>query len=85
MSLPGLRLVDVAEALPDDLEPLRVEALAGGFGHLERLAADWASGAVRFDRNGEVLIAARLDSTLAGIGGLTIDPAVHGALRMRRF
>ena len=40
---------------------------------------------MRFDREGEVLLAARFDADLAGIGGLTIDPALPGALRMRRF
>jgi GNAT superfamily N-acetyltransferase len=40
---------------------------------------------MRFDREGEALIAAHLGADLAGIGGLTIDPAEAGALRMRRF
>ena len=85
MSLADFRLVEVVEALPDDFEQIRAEALAEGIGHLDRLAVDWARGAIRFDRCGEALLAARLDRMLAGIGGLTIDPAVHGALRMRRF
>jgi GNAT superfamily N-acetyltransferase len=44
-----------------------------------------ASGTTHFDRDGEALFAARLNGELAGIGGLTIEPVVPGALRMRRF
>ena len=40
---------------------------------------------MRFDRDGEALFAARVGADLAGIGGLTIDPVLPGALRMRRF
>ena len=50
-----------------------------------RLIAEWASGATRFDRDGERLLAAYLQGVLAGIGGLTMEPAITGALRMRRF
>jgi len=52
---------------------------------VERLAVDWEAGRTRFDRPGEALLAARLNGGLAGIGGLTIEPVVPGALRMRRF
>src|SRR5205807_9615223 len=48
-------------------------------------ATDWAAGMIRFDRPGEALLAGHLDNELAAVGGLTIDPAVPGALRMRRF
>jgi GNAT superfamily N-acetyltransferase len=40
---------------------------------------------MRFDRPGEVLLAAYSDGVLAAIGGITIDPIVPDALRMRRF
>src|SRR5436190_24023588 len=56
-----------------------------GYRHLDRLGADWAAGTTRFDREGEALLAAYSDGTLAGIGGLTIDPADPDALRLRRF
>jgi GNAT superfamily N-acetyltransferase len=75
----------VVEALPRGLAALRVEAHAEGYRHLERLAADWDSGLARFDRDGEALVAAFVENELAGIGGLTIDPALRGNLRMRRF
>jgi GNAT superfamily N-acetyltransferase len=52
---------------------------------VERLAADWEAGTTRFDRDGEALLAARLNGVLVGIGGLTIEPVVPGAFRMRRF
>jgi GNAT superfamily N-acetyltransferase len=39
----------------------------------------------RFDRDGEVLLAVRVNETLAAIGGLTVEPVVPNALRMRRF
>jgi len=83
--LGGARLEPVIGELPPGFEALRTEAQAEGYRHLDRLAADWASGALRFDRPGEALHAGHLDNELAAVGGLTIDPAVPGALRMRRF
>ena len=80
-----LELEPVLDALPAGFEALRAEALAEGFRQVERLAADWEAGTTRFDRDGEALLAARLHGVLVGIGGLTIEPAVPGALRMRRF
>ena len=75
----------VIEELPADLAALREEARVEGYRFVERLATDWGSGTIRFDRQGESLLAARLHCVLAGIGGLTIDPVVPDALRMRRF
>jgi GNAT superfamily N-acetyltransferase len=75
----------VAEDLPSDFETLRREALAEGHGFIERLTTDWISRTNRFDREGEALLVAHANGELAGIGGLTIDPAIPGALRMRRF
>jgi len=34
---------------------------------------------------GEALLAARAKDVLAGIAGITIEPVVRGAMRMRRF
>jgi GNAT superfamily N-acetyltransferase len=64
---------------------MRAEACAEGYQHLERLAVDWTSRAVRFDGEGEALLAVQVDGSLAGIGGLTSEAAVPGAFRMRRF
>ncbi len=80
-----IRLARVTGALPAGFEALRDEARASGYGMLDTLAREWASGATRFDRPGERLIAAYVDDALAGIGGVTLEPAMSGALRMRRF
>ena len=66
-------------------DALRAEARSEGHSFVERLAADWEAHRMRFDRHGEVLLAARVTGVLAGIGGLTIEPGMPGALRMRRF
>jgi GNAT superfamily N-acetyltransferase len=79
------KLQRVIEELPTGFDALRAEARAEGYRFLERLATDWLSGTTRFDREGEALLAARVNSALAGIGGLTIEPVVPDALRMRRF
>ena len=79
------RLEPVIENLPDDFDVMRVEACSEGYRFVERLATDWEAGVTRFDRDGEALVGARVDDVLAGIGGLTLDPVVSGALRMRRF
>jgi GNAT superfamily N-acetyltransferase len=80
-----IRLERVVAALPADLEALRAEARAEGYGMLDTLAAQWASGANRFDQPGEMLLAAYADEVLAGIGGLTVETALPGTFRMRRF
>src|SRR5215831_8861546 len=64
---------------------MRAQARAEGHLFLERLAADWEAHTMRFNREGEALLTARVTGVLAGIGGLTIEPVVPGALRMRRF
>jgi GNAT superfamily N-acetyltransferase len=80
-----IQLAQIADALPDEFETLRMEARAEGYNFIERLAADWSSGATRFDRTGEGLLAAYIGDELAAVGGLTVDPAIPAALRMRRF
>ena len=80
-----MRLERVLTELPAGFDSLRAEARAEGYRHLDRLAEEWNSGKMRFDRDGEALFAARVGADLAGIGGLTIDPMLAGALRMRRF
>lgn len=75
----------MAGALPAGFPVLRAAARHEGFRFLERLAAEWETGTVRFSRPGEVLLAACIADVLAGVGGLTLDPVVPGALRMRRF
>ena len=81
----NIRLERVQGALPAAFNELRAEARAEGYGMLDTLAAQWASGANRFDQPGEVLFAAYVDDVLAGVGGLTVEPALPGAFRIRRF
>jgi len=61
-------------ALPSGLDRLRDEAARHGFAFLDRLVADWASGANTFSRPGECLLGALADDRLVGIGGLNADP-----------
>jgi GNAT superfamily N-acetyltransferase len=71
--------------LPAQFEALQDEARAEGYRMLDRLAADWRSGELRFDHEGEALFAAFAGDVLAGVGGLTREPAIPDAYRMRRF
>jgi GNAT superfamily N-acetyltransferase len=80
-----MRFQRVVNELPADFKAMRREARAEGHQFLDRLASDWASGAMPFDRPGEVLLAAYSNGVLAAIGGITIDPIGPKALRMRRF
>ena len=82
---PPAVLQFVIENLPAGLDALRTEARAEGYLFIERLVADWEGRRIRFDRKGEVLLAAHVKGVLAGIGGLTVEPVLPDALRMRRF
>ena len=83
--VPLVQLQPVVDELPADFATVRAEARAEGYRFLDRLASDWASGAMRFDRPGEALLAAYSDGVLGAVGGITLDPIVPDALRMRRF
>ena len=82
--LTAVRLEPVSDSLPEGFETLRSEARAEGYNFVERLATEWASGEAKFDRPDEALLVAHIDGELAAIGGLTNDPAIPEALRMRR-
>jgi GNAT superfamily N-acetyltransferase len=56
------------------LAPLLAESTAEGFRFIERLAREWQQGKARFDRPGEILLAAYDGESLVAIGGLTHDP-----------
>ncbi len=58
----------------ETLRPLRESAAGEGFKFIERLVAEWASGANRFDGSGEAMFVAMLDSSAAGVCGLNRDP-----------
>lgn len=80
-----MRIQPVVEELPAEFDQLRAEARAERHYFLDRLASDWAAGAMPFSRPGEKLLAAYSDDVLAGVGGITRDPVIAEALRMRRF
>jgi GNAT superfamily N-acetyltransferase len=83
--LPHTRLEPVIGELPADFTIIQEEARGEGYRFVDRLANEWVSGAIRFSRAGEMLLAAYVGTALAGIGGVTVDPVVPDALRMRRF
>ena len=80
----GLHIARVT-SLPDRFDTLRTEAAAEGFRNMESLFSQWQDGKNRFTRDGEVLVVARVEGELAGIGGITQDFVDPTALRMRRF
>ena len=82
---PLLQLETVVKDLRAGFDALRAEARAEGYLFVERLFTEWMSYTNRFDREGEALLAAHMNGVLAGIGGITIEPVVPGAVRMRRF
>jgi GNAT superfamily N-acetyltransferase len=85
IEMVGIETERVIEELPTGFDELRAEAHMEGYCQIERLATDWDAGTTRFDRDGEVLLVVRVNETLVAIGGLTVEPVVPNALRMRRF
>lgn len=79
------QILFIVGELPSDLDGLRLEARQEGFGFVERLVREWEAGQNRFERVGEALMIAYANSVVAGIGGITVDPVIPDALRMRRF
>lgn len=75
----------IRDRLPWEITVLEVEARREGHLHITRLIDEWSFDQIRFEREGERLLGAYADAVLAGVGGMTIEPAVAGALRMRRF
>ena len=59
---------------PEAFAPLLDEAQAAGVAFLSRLRDEWLSGALRFERSGELLLGAFVDGQLVGIGGVSLDP-----------
>lgn len=78
-----IQLVRIQDELPDGFEALRLEADREGHNNMSRLAAERAAGDPFFI----ALLAAYRGGELAGIGGLTVEPApaIEPALRMRRL
>ncbi|WP_027666873.1 GNAT family N-acetyltransferase [Rhizobium leguminosarum] len=75
----------IRDRLPQEIADLESEARREGHRHVARLIDEWSTGAVRFDRDGERLLGAYANEVLAGVGGMTVETAMSGTLRMRRF
>lgn len=74
--------VDLRELLGD----LPIVAAREGFAMVWRLVDDWAAGTNCFDAPGELLVVARVDGDVVGVGGLNHDPwASMGVARVRRL
>lgn len=69
--------IELINALPEGFDRLEAEASAEGHGFLTKMKARWAEGTNRFDRPGEMLLAAySSQGDLVGIAGLNVDPYV---------
>ncbi|PTS87266.1 MULTISPECIES: GNAT family N-acetyltransferase [unclassified Caulobacter] len=80
-----LQLVRLFDDLPEDFDALAAEASGEGVRNMALLSDGWRAG-VRFQGDGEALLAAFLAGTLAGVGGLSVEPdAAEPARRLRRF
>ncbi|MFZ0267574.1 GNAT family N-acetyltransferase [Caulobacter sp.] len=80
-----IQLIRIIDDLPDGLPALLADAASEGVGNMALLAHDWAGGQ-RFNGDGEALLGALLAGELAGIGGLSVEPAAaEHARRVRRF
>jgi GNAT superfamily N-acetyltransferase len=81
-----MQLIPVVGVLPDGIEALESEARVEAVANVSRLITDWTSGAERFSKPGELLLAAYEDERLIGVGGLTLEPDVRlQAMRLRRL
>jgi GNAT superfamily N-acetyltransferase len=56
------------------MESLQSEALSEGYGFIQTLVEQWASGENRFDAPGEILCGHLDQGVLAAVGALNIDP-----------
>lgn len=74
-----MTLTGIAPFEWDDVDGARLanEARREGFTHIDRLIENWRSGANRFDRPGETLLAAWSTSNIIAVGGLNIDPYLN--------
>lgn len=75
----------VCKSLPPDFDLLRTAARLEGYSCLERLQCEWQTGVQQFQQFGEMLAIVRVDTHIAAIGGISRDPKVPHAYRMRRF
>src|ERR1700678_3620791 len=80
-------IIRVRELELQVLAELRAESVREGWRFIERLCADWVSGANRFDAPGEALFLALADGQVVGVCGLNHDPYARDSLtgRVRRL
>jgi len=79
--------IEPATSLGSDLDPLVAEADAEGHLFMRRMRDAWETHENRFDRPGELLLTARIEGRLVGIGGLNRDPyaQAEGIGRLRHL
>jgi len=70
----AITIVLLSELPVDGLSELIEESERSGFRLVRRLVDEWRAGSNRFDRAGEILLAATLDARLLGVCGLNVDP-----------
>lgn len=75
----------IRDRMPQEILALESAARREGYHHITRLVQEWSAGETRFEHDGERLLGAYVDQALVGIGGMTVERDVAGALRMRRF
>jgi GNAT superfamily N-acetyltransferase len=63
--------------LPDSFDVLLQQSEASGYRFLRRVANEWESDAIRFDRPGEALLGVEMNERLVGVCGLSIDPYLN--------
>ncbi len=81
-----IQLIRIIDDLPDGFDALLADAASEGVRNMAQLARDWTSGDQGFDGEGEALLGALLAGDLAGVGGLSVEPAAaEPARRVRRF
>ncbi|WP_171070294.1 GNAT family N-acetyltransferase [Methylobacterium terricola] len=75
---PAGPTVAALAALGPAVGPIRDEARSQGVDFVRRLFEEWASGANRFDRPGEIFLGVWRGDRLVGVGGLNRDPYAAG-------
>jgi GNAT superfamily N-acetyltransferase len=70
-------IAHISEIEERSINHLLEESLSQGFWFVERLICDYRSGLNRFDKFGEVLLAASVQGAVVGIGGLNRDPYLN--------
>jgi GNAT superfamily N-acetyltransferase len=69
-----LKIAHLRELSVDHFAEMLVESEAAGYRFLRRVVDEWGSGANRFSRPGEALLAAEMNGRWVGVCGLSIDP-----------